>query len=408
MRTSLAPLALGALVLLVPAAPARTQQEKPEERFEKTDPYTRGAKEELARAGYASLGPFHWADGIETRDIEETFGGLSVLWVETAHFKLGSTLPTYDCPSSDDIEQERLKDELGRLAKKLPRARRQPTKLDPWLRLHLYAQRLEEQYADFETRFGLREEEFEPRRDAPSELGPGRYLGSELKYTVLLTSKTAPLARAGKRWLGLEAQGYYRGLLPGGTWFLGASAEGLKQVGCEVDSGLAALVAYALAENLCDGFRGTGREGPLWWKHGLGLFYSRRLEQRWSVHVERSATGSESDSWRWEPRLAGLVSNNFVPGFDEMLAWPNGTALDAAQHMSTWSRVTWLLGLEKADLRAFLMAIREPLEPGLSDEERSRALLEASRRALKAGFGKSPAELDQAWRKWVLKKYPKR
>src|SRR5260221_3805982 len=136
---------LGALALS--AAPARgappPQQEKPEEVFEKTDPYTRGAKEELARAGYASLGPFHWADGIETQDIEETFGGLRVLWVETAHFKLGSTLPTYECPP-DDLEKTRLKDELARLGKRLPRARREAAKLDPWLRLHLYAQPLDE------------------------------------------------------------------------------------------------------------------------------------------------------------------------------------------------------------------------------------------------------------------------
>ena len=126
------------------------------------------------------------------------------------------------------------------------------------------------------------------------------------------------------------------------------------------------------------------------------------------MHVQRAATGSEADSWRWEPRLHGLVSNDFVPSFDEMLAWPGATQLEAPQHMSTWSRVAWLLGLEKADLRGFLMAISDPIDPGLSEEDRKAALTEAGKRALRAGFGKSPAELDQAWRKWLLKKYPKR
>ncbi len=404
MRTLSVSIAL--LGLLAPAA-AAPQQEKPEEVFEKTDPWTRGAKEELARAGYESFGPFHLADGLETRDIEETCGVPRILWVETAHFRLGSTLQTYECPS-DEFEEQKLKSELGRLAKRIKRAPRQAAKLDPWLRLHLYAQRLEELYADFEARFGLREEEFEHKPDSKLDLGPGRYLGSELKYTVLLTSKTAPLARCGKRLLQIDEQGYYRGLLPGGSWFLGASAEGLKQLDCSFDSGLHALVAYALAENLCDGFRGSKREKPLWWKHGVGLYYSRRVEERWSVHVARTETGSEADAWRWEPRLTALVANNFVPTWDEMLGWPGGKQLDAAQHMSTWARVSWLLGLEKADLRGFLLAISEPYDTGLSDAERAKALAETSRKALQATFGKSPAELDAAWRKWLAKKFPKR
>jgi len=393
--------------LLATLALALPQQEKPDEVFEKSDPYTRGAKEELAKAGYESFGPLHWADGIETKDIEENCGIARILWVETAHFRLGSTLQTYECPP-DELEQAHLKSELARLGKRLPRARREPTKLDPWLRLHLYAQRLEEQYAEFEARFGLNDAQFEHKPDSKEDLGPGRYLGSELKYTVLLFSKTAPLARFGKRWLGIEEQGYYRGLLPGGSWFFGASAEGMKKLECNLDSGLHALLAYAVTENLCDGFRGSKREKPLWWKHGLGLVYSRRIEERWSVHVERTATGSEADAWRWEPRLNALVANNFVPAFDEMLVWANGTQLDAGQHMSAWSRVSWLLAQEKLDLRAFLLAISEPSDVGLSGTENAAALAEVSRKALRAAFGKSPAELDAIWRKWALKKYPKR
>ena len=398
MRTIRVPFLALALIVAPAQILRAAPQEKPEEVFEKIDPYTRGAKEELARAGYESLGPFHWATGIETRDVEETCGLARILWVETAHFRLGSTLQTYERPS-DEFEEQKLKAELGRLAKRIKRVPRDAAKLDPWLRLHLYAQRLEELYADFEARFGLREEEFAGKTDAKLDLGPGRYLGSELKYTVLLTSKTGPLARCGKRWLQLDAQGYYRGLLDGGSWFLGASAEGMKQIDCSFDSGLHALVAYLVAENLCDGFRGSKREKPYWWRHGVGLFYSRRVEERWSVHVARSDTGSEADAWRWEPRLCALVANNFVPTWDEMLGWPNGKDLDAAGNMSTWARVSWLLGLEKADLRGFLMAISEPADSGPA---------EASRAALQTVFGKSPADLDAAWRKWVAKKFPKK
>lgn len=375
----------------------------PEEILEKVDPYTRGGKEELTRAGYESLGPFHWADGIETRDIEEALG-LRLLWVETAHLKIGSTLPTYELPP-DDREREKFKEELGRLAKRLPRVRSGVTRIDPWLRLHLYAQRLEEQYAAFEARFGLKDSDFEPLPAGASatrpDFGPGRYLGQPLKFTVLLTHKIAPLARFGKRWLGVEEQAFYCGPLAGGTWYAGASAEPLKKIGAEFDSVLHATIVYALVGNLCDGFRGTSHMQPLWWRHGLALCASRAVEDRWSIHVQRIETGKEADAGRWDTRLRALVENRFVPSWDEMLAWPEDAKLEAPQHMSAWSRVAWLLGQEQADLHGFLLAMSEhPAESVAPNEQAARAL--------QAGFGKSTAELDEAWRKWVLKKYAKR
>lgn len=383
----------------------------PDEKLEKVDPYTRGQREELDRAGYVSLDPHRFAQGIQTRDIEETFGSLPVLWVETAHFELGSTLGTYRCPT-DDHEQQKLRDELGRLAKKLPRVRRDSTKLDPWLRLHLYAQRLEEQYADFEARFGVRDEDFAskviPDATTPVSMGPGPFLGQEMKFTVLLTSKSSQVARFAKRWLASDEKSYYRGLLPGGSWFFGTSAQTAKALGTDLDSALHALVAGELTYNLCDGFRGARYERPLWFKHGLGLYYARNIDERWCIHVLRNSTENEDDSWRWEPRIHGLVSNSYVTKWDEMLEWQDHAKLEPQQHMTAWSRVAWLMSLEKADLHAFIMAMSEPVISHVFDAERPLNLLEQQKKALHAAFGKTPAELDEAWRKWVLKKYPKK
>lgn len=391
--------ALACLVFLAASAP----QSRPPESFEKVDPYTRGEKDEIARAGYESLGPFRFAEDLQTKDIEETIG-TRLLWVETAHFKLGSLLGTYTVPP-DDREKEKLRDELGRLAKKLPRVRRESGKLDPWLRLHLYAQRLEEQYSDFLSRFGLREEEFPAL--AKNEIGPmgrGPYLGQESKFTVLLTAKSSQLARFLKRYCNLEELGSYRTPLPGGTWFFGTSAETLKNLGTELDSALHGLLAEQLARNLCDGLRGGQGVRSPWFTHGLGLWYQRRIEERWNVDVPRVSPGNEDDSWRWEPRLSGLVANGFVPSWQEMLDWRDIGKLEARQHLTAWSRVGWLLAQEKADLRGFLFAISDPEEASSSGTTPA----ERDTRALKTGFGKTPAELDEAWRKWVQRKYPKR
>ena len=388
-------------------APQAPPQDVPEEIFEKVDPYTKGSKELIERAGYSSLGPFRWAEGIETLDVEQTLGSTRVLWVETAHFKLGSTLGTYDCPF-DEREPGKLKEELGRLSKKLPRVRREVTKIDPWLRLHLYAQRLEDAYADFESRFGISDKDFPARPDTVTAgtMGRGPYLGEEMKFTVLLTAKDSPLARFARRWIGGEESGYYRARLPGVSWFFGASAQSVKNIGADLDSALHATVVYGVVVNLFDGFRGSDYSRPSWFKHGLALVSARKIEDRWSIHVPRVDTGTEKDSGRWEPRLFGLVSNKVVSKWDEMLLWNDNTKLDSPQHMAAWSRVAWLMGLEKVDLHALLMALTEPVD-AQEPVERAAIVKEQQVKALSAIFGKSPAELDDAWRKFVLRKYQK-
>ena len=102
-----------------------------EEVFERIDPYTRAEPKALDRAGYISLGPFPLAEGIKTGDVEETIGAGRVLWVETAHFKLGSTLRTYKL-RGDIREEKTLKLELERLSKRLEKpATLSQGRLDP-------------------------------------------------------------------------------------------------------------------------------------------------------------------------------------------------------------------------------------------------------------------------------------
>jgi hypothetical protein len=372
-----------------------------DEKFEKTDPYSLGRNKELERAGYLSFGPFPLAEGIKTTDVEETLGGIPMLWVETAHFKLGSTLVTYHC-AADERERKLLREEIDRLVKKLPRARSELVKLDPWLRLHLYAQRLEEQYADFETRFGLSDADFATQAShdplSPSYMGPGPYLGMEMKFTVLITEKRSQVARFAKRWLNLDDFESYRRTLPGGSFFFGTSAEAARVgVGNELDSALYACVAGEMALNLCDGFRGNDCELPLWFKHGLGLVYARRADERWTWYFPIVAVAKDEEPWRWEPRVHGLVTNDFAPKWDDMFGWQDVMKLDPRQRMSAWSRVAWLLGNSKANLRTLLLALSQQPCPAKETGQQSKAL--------SAAFGKTPAQLDEAWRKWVLKTY---
>src|SRR5262245_53415678 len=179
--------------------------------FPKIDPYTKDAPDAKTKAGYASFGPFRFGDAHTTTQIEETLGGIPLIWVETEHFKLGSGLPEYAI-ADDAQEKEHIRAELERLAARLPDVKPKLKKLDPWLRLHLYAQRLEDLYRGFLAEFDLEESQFpnappDPKRRTGPYMGEGRYLGMSSKYTVLLFDKKSALSRYSSVHLGQEFVG---------------------------------------------------------------------------------------------------------------------------------------------------------------------------------------------------------
>jgi hypothetical protein len=389
-------------------APSQGPDAKPEV-FEKVDPYTRGERDALERAGYVSLGPFEWAEGIRTDDIRETLGGLDVLWVETAHFKIGSTLESYK-PPGDPREDKKLDLEFARLKPRLERFKPPKSKIDPWMRLHLFAQRLEDVYADFVARFGLAETEFPDGRKAPSATGPylgdGPYLGMDRKFTVLLTEKTSSLGRFVKRYGEREPHEWDRFPLPGGTMFLGMSAEGVRTLGYDLDAGLHCAVVAEVTHNLLDGFRKSWSACPLWFGYGLAHVAARRVDERFTPAAGK-ASASDEDSWKWEPRVRGLIQNNVALPWTGMIAWEKWDDIKTQGHLVAWSRVSWLLSRKPAEMKTVLMGITETLQD-VAETDRAKVSKEHQAVAVKAAFGKGFEELDAEWKKFVQRSYTKK
>jgi hypothetical protein len=379
--------------------------------FEDVDPYTKGKTEALDRAGYVSMGPFLFSQGIQTKDVEESLGGVRVLWVETAHFKLGSLLQTYR-RCTDDMEEKQLAEELHRLAKKLPRVRANVREIDPWLRLHLYAQRLEDEYAEFTALAGVTDATFTGKAtgdlNPDHDMGPGRYLGCEMKFTVLLTQTSAQLDRFARRWLKAGETAWYIAQLDGRSWFFGVAAEVMQKAGAPLDSALHGLVATGVGEAFVYGFRATPTKRPIWLLQGIALALGRKAEPRWCVFIPRDSEGPDDQTWLWEERVSGLVTNKFVPTWDEMFAWTDPNKIEPRGHMTAWSRASWLMETDAAGFQKYLHAVtnrregdQEPPAGGESEVDRQRKLFTAA-------FGKDPAEMDEAWRKWVRRKYPRK
>lgn len=401
-----------AWILLAPASfPQRPDGDSKDEAFEKVDPYTKGAREALDRAGYVSLGPFPLFEGVKTGDVEETLGGIPILWAETAHFRIGSTLATYKF-KGDSREERRIKVDLEHLAGKLDPFHPPPGRLDPWLRLHLYAQRVEEQYADFCALFGFKDEDFEARKLKPlpgmgAAMGEGPFLGQEMKFTVLLAEKSSSLGRFVGRWMRRAPSDSYRECLPGGSMFLGTSAQTWREFGYELDSTLHCVVANDLAWNLVDGLRKSWFAPPLWLKQGIAYWSSRRIDERFAVYATGTQRRFDDDSWRWEPRVRGLVANQFAAPWRTMMGWQATREMKPQDHMIAWSRVSWLLSQKSADLHAFLMVLSESVLT-VPAPDRPKVVLERQGQAFAAGFGKTPEELEEAWKQFVLKTYPKK
>ncbi len=381
-----------------------------DEAIEKVDPYTKGDQAALDKAGYVSFGPFLFADKIRTQDVEEALGGIRVLWVETEHFKIGSTLRSYKL-GSDPREDKKIDDELKRLKTKLGRPIAAKNKLDPWLRLHLFAMRVEEQYADFCQRFGIRAEDFDPakRVEGAPFMGDGPFLGMEHKFTLLLTDKQSSVGRFLRQFCNTESPSWQRWTLPGQSMFLGISAEALKEFSYERDSDLHATVASEIALNLVDAFRKAGRDAPFWFKAGLAHDYARRVDERSVLSAVGTHHGDRNDDdSRWEPRVCGLVFNKAATPWKDTFAWSRWEDLKSQGHLISWSRVSWLLARKNTDRHALLMALTERLPPDLPDAEKLEARAARQVAAFQAVLGKTPEEADAEWRQFVLKSYPRK
>jgi hypothetical protein len=275
------------------------------------------------------------------------------------------------------------------------------------LRAHLYAHRLESLYADFCTRFGVKETDFAARdAAATAAVGAGPYLGQREKFAVLLTQTRSALGRYLRAQLKIENEYAYRYQFSDCA-FYGANFEAQKDGNRPLDTALYAAVAGAVVQNFLDGFRASNAAAPEWLRYGIAHWYGRRVDARWN---QWNAGGSSGDpntdtSWKWEPRVRGLVQNDAVVAWDDMLKWKSADSIQARDHMIAWSRVDWLFAQKPEQRRAYLYAVTEPLDA--TGDARLPKQIERELAAYQSIWKRDPAALDKSWRAWVLDKYEK-
>ena len=384
-----------ALVLL--AAAAAAQKNAPE-----ACPYCAGDAELMQAAGVVSHAGFEFGRGT-TADVDALLAMCDVRWIETEHFQIGFAL------GSQKVKQEekaKIRGELTRLAEALPEVKPKTKILDPWLRAHVYAQRVEDHWDRFLELLQVDEAAF-PDGTRPWDMrgdymGEGPYLGQRAKYELLLLPSEASsmlylreqyglIVRLSQRWNHMERDSISLTAHTG-------------QGELRDDQALHGHVVFNLTINLLDGYKHYSYELPVWIREGLGHWMERDIDPRFNTF--NSAEGAVANTTRkenWEPEVRKLISRGDAVRMAKLVHLKGYGELELAHHYTSWSIVDWLVRTRPDELACFVGHLTGLVnEHGIAD---GSDMPDAHRKAVKECLGMTYAQLDAAWAEWVKANY---
>ena len=405
-------LAVSAAFLLPASLPGQRRKRKPE-----ICPYCKNDPDLLRKMGLVNHGPFPFAQApqaeagkiLTTKDIQKLLPYEEIRWIETKHFRIGSALGPYTVPEKEKkyyrAQLKRLKD-LG-----LKRIKVKSRRLDPWLRLHLYAMWAEDTYKDFLRLVRKSDEDF-PEDPAhafkvidgkKAYMGQGPFLGEPSKFEVLITRSMKAYRTFMARFLGrVTTQAQRWNFVQRGALFVGLSEE---MPGHRNDQKMHNSMVFCLAINMLDGYRFYAYNLPVWLTEGMGHYFERRVSPRFNSYD--SNEGSVADlrrTWRYEPKVRAMVASGTYPPLAKLFRKRDYGELKFEDHLVVWSLVQFLAGRHGEQFARFLDRMKGRISPdGTSDASN---LLGVQRQAFKEIFGWSPTKLEEAWKAYVLSHYP--
>lgn len=392
------------LSLLAVGAMAQVRADEPP----RIDPYTQDQDEALVAAGYVSFGPFPFGTNHGSDDIAALLPDEPLLWIETGHFRIGCALPALPLASAKDKEwQGKVREELLRLARRLPNVNPQAATLDPWLRAHLVAQRAEEVYDDVLQQLGCDDTDFpaapgDSPRSGVAYRGLGPFLGLPQKYTILLLQRSASLQRytaAYQSWSTASPVRHHDHKF--GMAFFGACEQsdgGLLRH----DLALRTHLAFHVAHNLYTGFRSYGHNLPAWVTNGLAWRHARRVSARFPIFDLRTADDPDGKRYAtWAKRGAALLHERRFEPLARFLERMDVGTFTMDDHLQSWALVDWLLAQHPGAFVEYLRRMKDPFHERLrfpTDDE----LLARQRTVVRRSFGVDAAGLEELWRRQPL------
>lgn len=335
------------------------------------DLYTGEGPKAMARLGVVGYGPLVWADHKRTTDIEKVLGEGRVLWMETEHFKIGCNFGFVGAPK-DSVARRLLKGEMKRLNKKCKKIPASKSKMGPWLRMHIYAQRAQDMLVEFAELSGHK--------------GKGGHLGQKEKFLLLLFQKKSDLARYMSTFGNRKSEQSQRlQHYATGHFSVVMTAEGDDGPrDCETVN---AQFRFFLTQMFCDATGGA----PLWLSYGMAHLAERKVPCNMiNCGIKANESVDPSSQYQWEKKMMKRAKHEAlcIP-FQDLC---RESDLGFYGHVQAWSRVGFLMQ-DRDKFAKFLQAV-------LGKPSRNRQI-----QALEAAYELTPEAYDVDWRKWAQKAY---
>jgi hypothetical protein len=391
--------AVALLVAALLAAPARAQRPVPE-----VCPWCENDPQRLDAAGLVSHGPFPFA-GKTTKEVQEHVSYARILWLESRHHRIGSLLEEYTVPERD---VKFVRAELTELKEFFPKIDVRLRRIDPWLRLHLYALRSEKFYRTFLDLVGLEDDDF-PDGTTPyllgtgaKYMGEGRYLGEKEKFEIYLAETLAQYRDVVGGFFGLGTRKPQRWNLVqwDALWFgLWAQEPNLNS-----DMAVYCCLVHNLAHNYLDGFKHYSYDLPVWLTEGLGHWAQRQVHPAYVNYdtIEGSAPFKQNGEG-WPAEVRRILQRGRAANLADLGRRHSFAELDQDDHLVVWSKIDFLIATDRSRFGRFLDRLKGRLdEEGLA---LSAGLVDEQRRALQEIYGWTLHGFEEAWKAYVLANY---
>ncbi len=365
------------------------------------DPHTNNEPAALARAGYRSLGPFAFGTGHDSADIAALLPEEQLLWIETAHFRIGCALPACEVPR-DRVWRARLRSELAALDTKLSGVDRSAARLERWPRAHLIAQRLERLYADVQTVLRCDDDDFaeapgDDREAQQADRGEGPFLGQRRPFTVLLLERAASIADYTAAYHGRATTCPKRFLdLQFGTAFVGVAAQSEGGLLLD-DETLAAHLTYHVAWQLYSSYRGNEHPLPPWLVNGLAHRHARQASERRPIYFDPYDADAARRYADWGRSGSSQRRRAEGGSLAELMQKVDVEAFSEQEHLQSWAVVDQLVRRQPEALARLMRLLGQPF--AATDRFPTVPELHARQAtALRLSFGVDPGDIDKnAW-----------
>lgn len=366
-------------------------------------PYCGGDPKRMEAAGIVSHGGFEFAKGT-TASIDEELKGFDIFWIETAHTRMGFELKRYKVVAK---EKDKIEADLMRLRKVLPRIPVKVRVLDPWLRAHLLAARMQATYGEVTTMLHAETAPF-PKTSvatfdpAKGYWGMGPHLGMKQKYEILVLRNERSCSEWIRRTFGLLTKSAQRWhLVDRGVLLL---VTHLEQGKLHIDEALHAHLVFNLVQNLLNGYKYYSYDKPLWILEGLAHWFGRKVSPKYNnFDGGEGSAATITRKENWEPPTRKLAQKGNFPGIGALMRIKSHGDFDLPTHFTTWSMVDYMQKVHPGFVGELLSEIS-----GLLDENflpQGGRVNDEIRKLFKEKLGQTTIAFEHSWRAWVLETY---